>query len=150
MRIKVMGAVVAVLLAVGVAGCGDSSDASSAAELRAQASTICRDVERRVQTLRMSATEATLRSSLARTADAMGEGLDRLEAIEPPDALADRYDAFLAWMGTQRDAAQALATSDAGSAAAAEGLSARERRVLDPHVDVLGRLARGLGLPDCA
>jgi hypothetical protein len=138
-----IGALVVAVLALVAGGCGGGSKPLSAAQLRTQASAVCRDVARRVHALEGQATQATLHASLARAATVFSDGLDRLEALEPPSQLADRYDSFLAWKGAQRDAAREL--SKPGGR-----LDARSRAAVRAHESPVRVLAQQLDMPACA
>lgn len=127
-------------LAVAVAACGES--APSPAQFRAEASAVCHDVGRRVRAIQEEATERTMQPSLMAAAAIMSDGLERLEAIEPPEQLADRYERFLAWKASQRDAALELAQPGGR-------LSARSARAVDAHTDPIGRLTAKLRLTGC-
>lgn len=144
MQRKVAGALVVAVLALVAGGCGEDSKPLTTAQLRTQANAVCQDVSREVSTLQANATQATMGRSLRDAADAMTDGIDRLEALTPPQQVADRYARFLAWMKTQRDAARQLATPGAT-------LSARARRAIDPHVSPALTLAHELGFSsECA
>jgi hypothetical protein len=143
MKRKMVGALV-VALALGLAACGGSgSKPLTAAQLRTQASAVCRDVARRMQTLEASATQTTMRASLARAAAVMSDGVTRLQVLKPPSQLAARYARFVAWKGTQRDAARELSRPGGR-------LSARSRAAVRAHESPVWVLAHQLDLPACA
>lgn len=135
-----------VALALGIAACGSSGPKPlSAAQLRAQATAVCQDVGRQVRALQLSATAASMRTSLARAAAVLSDGVARLHALTPPRQLASRYDLFVAWKASQRDAAREL--SRAGGRA---DLSARSRQAVLAHHNPVWTLAHQLDLPACA
>jgi len=143
MQRKVVGALL-LALALGVAACGGSgSKPLTAAQLRTQASAVCRDVARRMLALETGASQATMHASLARAARVMSDGLARLQALKPPAQLAGRYARFVAWKGAQRDAARELSRPGGR-------LSARSRAAVRAHQSPVWTLAHQLDLPACA
>jgi hypothetical protein len=143
MQRNLAGALV-VALALVAAGCGDSSKPLTTAQLRTQASAVCRDVRRQVVGLQARATQATLSRSLRQAADAIDGGVERLRALDPPPRLDRAYAELVAWKATQRDAALALAKQPG------RRLAGREGRAIDAHIDAVGRAARATGLSACA
>jgi len=131
-----------VALALGVAGCGDASKPLTAAQLRTRASAVCANVTRRIVALQAHASEVPARTSLRRAADALTDGVDRLEALDPPEQLDDRYARFLAWKRAQRDAASAQV--------AGRPISPRSRRAVEAHDSPLQTLGRQLGVTGCS
>jgi len=145
MQRNLVGALI-VVLALGVAACGSSgSKPLSAARLRAQATAVCQDVGRQVRALQLSATPASMRTSLARAATVLSDGVARLHALTPPRELASRYDLFVAWKASQRDAARELSRSGGRA-----DLSARSRQAVLAHHNPVWTLAHQLDLPACA
>lgn len=141
MQRTVVGALL-VALALGVAACGEASKPLSAAQLRTQASAVCRDTTRRVLTLRSSMTQATARAFMRRASIAVGDGVARLEALKPPRQLAARYKRLVALLAARRDATRALA----GPRPKLTGL---ERDVVSTHHDPIAQAARRLGVDGC-
>jgi len=140
MQRKLAGALL-VALAFGTVACGSASKSLTAAQLRTRAGAVCRDVTRRIETLQVGASNATLHASLARAAVVLSDGLDKLHALTPPKQLAAHYAAFLAWEESRRDAARTLSHG--------ARLSARERRAIQAHHSPVTPLSRQLGLSGC-
>jgi len=142
MQRKVVGALVVALMVVVEACGGSGSTPLTTAQLRAQASAVCRDVTRQIQALAASARPSTRQASLRQAATAMTDGLARLRALTPPKALADRYASFVAWKGSQRDAARQLAEPGGR-------LTARAAEAVNAHRSPAFALARALGIDGC-
>lgn len=131
-----------VALAFGMVACGSASKPLTAAQLRTRGNAICRDMQRRVMALEARSTQATLRASLARAADVLSDGVDRLNALTPPKQLAGRYASLIAWEGARRGAARTL--SHGGRP------SGRQAAAVRAHHNPVYRIGHELGLAACA
>lgn len=143
MQRRVVSALVALALGLAITACGGGSQSLSTGEFRTQANAVCRDITRRLDTINAETTRATMSAGLMRAADAMGTAVEQLEAIDPPPALASRFDEYKAWARTRQAAAAKLAHPG-------RALSARQEQAVRPHANGGSTVARQLHLEECS
>lgn len=141
MQSKVAGALL-VALALALVACGEASKPLAAGQLRAQASAVCRDTTRRISAMRTTMTQATAHAFMRRASVATGDGVARLQALQPPSRLAGPYRRLVALLAARRDALKALGGPR-------PALTALERDVVSTHHDPIGATARRLGIDGC-
>lgn len=134
----------ALLAALAVTGCGGGA---SADDVRRDAQAACRSARTDLERLQSLIQRNPSNQDLLRQARERGERLvAELDALEPPDDLRERYDAFVA---AEREGVRLVA--DLGDAVAARDLLA-VRRLIERTARQAQRLdaaARAAGLPDC-
>jgi hypothetical protein len=134
-----------VLLTAGCAGGGD--DEPTRAEWAAEANQICRTYARRIQAVGQPATPAAAAAFVRRAIPLAREEVEKLRALEAPEADAGRIDRMLDNVGQGIDALGAVVLArDSGDEAAVRAATQQGARV----AAVSDRIARDLGASACA
>jgi hypothetical protein len=134
------------LAAVALAGCGGDGERLTREEYVEQATAICARVEERVEALGEPQSPAEVETLGRELRDALGDGLDELRELEPPEELAEPFERYLE---AGDDVVEQL---DRLTAAAADGDRAGVERAAAAG-DELGRqaaeLAATAAIPGC-
>ncbi len=135
-------------IAIG-AGCGGSSgsDALSADELRSQADAICERFDAESEAIAEPTSADGIKPFLEQTAALQQEQLDELEALDPPEELAEPYEEALGLLQTQIDTAnEVVADIDSGTPPEEAATALTE---LSSNGERLDELAADIGLQRC-
>ena len=84
------------LAAAALAGCGGGSDRLTREEFVEQATAVCAGVEERVDALGEPQSLAEIEALGRELRDALGDGLEELRELEPPEELAEPFERYLA------------------------------------------------------
>ena len=134
------------LATVALAGCGGGSDRLTREEFVEQATAACARVEERVDALGEPQSLAEVETLGRELRGALGDGLEELRELEPPEELAGPFERYLATGDDVLEQLDRLAeAASAGDRAAVERAAAAG--------DELGRqaaeLAAAAGIPGC-
>lgn len=135
-------------IAIG-AGCGgdSGSDALSADELRSQADAICERFDAESEAIAEPTSADGIKPFLEQTAALQQEQLDELEALDPPEELAEPYEEALGLLQTQIDTAnEVVADIDSGTSPEEAATALTE---LASNGERLDELAAEIGLQRC-
>ena len=130
------------------AGCGGDEDGVDTDAFPAEANAICADYEEKIATIPPPQEDLDEWAAIAGDiGDLLEAGVNKLDALEPPGDLSERYDEWLALKRESLSATRDL--QDAGPAANQELIS----EALDRIEQSEGRadeIAAELGLDECA
>ena len=130
------------------AGCGGDEDGGDTDAFPAEANAICADYEEKIATIPPPQEDLDEWAAIAGDiGDLLEAGVNKLDALEPPGDLSERYDEWLALKRESLSATRDL--QDAGPAANQELIS----EALDRIEQSEGRadeIAAELGLDECA
>lgn len=132
-------------MGLAAAGCGGGSDPLTREELIEEADATCAEFDRRVEEVEEPESLEDIEGYLQEIRPIVEEGTDELDALEPPEELADEYDD---WIAATRSAVDRF---DELEEAAASG---DEQRIQEVFQDVgegedADRLAQELGFQEC-
>ncbi len=145
-RVALTAGAVLLLAAAGCGG-GGGGERLSREDYVAQADAICKEVEQKADELAAPGSIQEIPPYVDGALPIFDEGLERLEALRPPEDLRDKVDDWLAAGDRTRELlADLKAAAEEGDAAKVREIGARGD-MLDEETD---RLARELGLVECA
>ncbi|HEX4806401.1 MAG TPA: hypothetical protein VFU94_10920 [Conexibacter sp.] len=140
MQRKLVSALVAGALVVGMTACGGSQQLSPAA-FKTQANAACKQTRTRLLQIAARAhgvpTPALGKQALA----VMDDGRHRLAAVHPPHALSARFSQFNALLATEQGYVERELRGGR--------MTAAQRAARHDVFERIGPAARSLGLPDC-
>jgi hypothetical protein len=142
------------VLAIGAvalgAGCGGDDDdgALSAEEFRSQADAVCASFDQRTEDIENPTSADEVQPFLEQNLDLQREQLEELQAITPPDDLADDWNEALGLLDDQIDDVQDVLDDIEGGADPVEAIN-EASETLNDNTERLQELAGDLGLEEC-
>jgi len=130
------------------AGCGGDEDGVDTDAFPAEANAICADYEEKIATIPPPQEDLDEWAAIAGDiGDLLEAGVNKLDALEPPGDLSERYDEWLALKRESLSATRDL--QDAGAAANQELISEALDRI-EQSESRADEIAAELGLDECA
>ena len=132
-------------MGLAAAGCGGGGDRLTREELIEEADATCAEFDRRIEDVQEPESLEDIEAYLQEIRPIVEEGTDELDALEPPEELADEYDDWIAATRTGVDRFDEL------EEAAASGDEQRIQEVFQDagEVEEADRLAQELGFQEC-
>jgi hypothetical protein len=132
-------------MGLAAAGCGGGSDRLTREELIEEADATCAEFDRRIEDVQEPESLEDIEGYLQEIRPIVEEGTDELDALEPPEELADEYDD---WIAATRSAVDRF---DELEEAAASGDEQRIQEVFQEagQGEEADRLAQELGFQEC-